>query len=256
MVSCSEYGKVLKDGTLDEKYNYAVRAYKKKDYVRALPLFEELLSAYRGQPKSEEIYYYYCYSHFGMGQFELAAYHFKNFTENYFLSKRVEECAFMHAKSLYKESLPYFLEQSNTEKAIAEMQVFLNMYPESSYKNEGNEIIVELRKVLQKKSFENAYLYFKIEDYRAAILSFKNTIKFYPDVENRDEIEFLIVKSAYLYAKNSVDEEKITRYEMVFKYFNEYYKKNTKSAFYEQAKLLNKKAEEELIKHKKSIKIQ
>jgi outer membrane protein assembly factor BamD len=92
-VSCSEYGEVLKKGTLTQKYDYAVKAYQKKDYVRALPLFEELLAAYRGQPKSEEIYFYYCYCYFGQGQYELAAYHFKNFTENYYNSKHMEECA-------------------------------------------------------------------------------------------------------------------------------------------------------------------
>ena len=255
LIGCSEYSKVLKKGTLDEKQAYANKAYKKKDYVRALPLYEELLAAYRGKPESEEIYFYYCYSNYGQGQYELAAYHFKNFTENYFNSKHSEECAFMYAKSIYKQTKPYFLDQTSTQKAIDEVQLFLNVYPESIYKEEGNNIITELRGLLQNKAFQTAMLYYKIEDYKASILCFKNAIKAFPDIENKDEIEYLILKSSYMFAKYSVIEEKSIRYESVFSYYKEYFNKRTPSPFEAQAKDIYNSSEQELIKHKKSINI-
>jgi outer membrane protein assembly factor BamD len=253
--SCSEYGHVVKKGTLTEKYDYALKAYKKNDFVRALPLFEDLLAVYRGQAKSEEIYYYYSYCYYGQGQYELAAYHFKNFTENYFNSKHLEECAYMYTKCLYKEALPYFLDQTNTNKAIQETQLFLNLYPKTKFKEECNNQIKELRASLHKKAFETGYLFYKIEDYRAAMISFKNAVKTYPDIADRDYIEFLVLKAAHQYAKLSIDEKKIDRYEDVFKEYQNFIKYNKSSKYIKQAEEIRTKANEELIKYKKINKL-
>ena len=47
--ACSEYGQVVKKGSVDDKYAMAKQLYAKKDYVRALPLLEDLLAVYRGK---------------------------------------------------------------------------------------------------------------------------------------------------------------------------------------------------------------
>lgn len=234
----------------------ALERYKKKDYVRALPLFEELLAAYRGKEKAEEIYFYYAYCHYGLGQYELAAFHFKSFTENFYNSKHSEECSYMYVHCLYKDALPYYLDPSGTEKAIEEMQLFLNTYENTIYRVPCNEEIAELRYKLQKKSFQNALLFYHIEDYRAAVISFKNTLKDYPEVENKDEIEYLIVKSSYLYAKYSIDEKKEERYKAVFEEFNEFSSNYTeKNAYYKTAREYYLKAQKELEKHQQKNKI-
>jgi len=279
--SCSEYSTVVKKGSNDEKYDLAKKLYLKKDYVRALPLFEDLLAVYRGKEKSEEIYYYYCYSYYGLGQYELAAFHFKNFTENYYNSKHIEECNFRYTNCLYKDALEYFLDQTSTVKAISEIQLYLNQYPNSksiyevldkdrtvggqtiafkdtiTFKDKCNDQIDELRGKLKTKAFENAMLFYKIEDYLAAIVSFKNAIKDFPDMDNKDEIEFLIVKCSYLYAKFSIDEKKEERLNIVFAEYSEYTRNNKPSnKWHDEATKLNKKAQEELTKHQKIHKIQ
>jgi len=234
-----------------------MKMYKKNDYVRALPLFEELLAVYRGKEKSEEIYFYYSYCYYGLGQFELAAYHFKNFTENYYNSKHMEECSYMYGHCLYKDALPYYLDQTATTKAIAEIQLFLNLYPNSTFKDKCNEHIDELRKKLKTKSFENAMLFYKIEDYNAAVVSFKNTLKDFPDMENKDQIEFLIVKASYFFAKHSVDEKKVERYQAVFTEYKEFTRNNKPdNKYFAEATEINTKATDELTKHQKLHKIQ
>ena len=129
LASCSEYSRVVKNGTNDEKYALALKLYDKKDYVRSVTLLEDLLAVYRGKEKSEEIYLKYAYCYYGIGQYELAAYHFKNFTENYYNSKYMEECSYRYVSCLYMNALPYYLEQTKTLKAISEIQLFLNLYP-------------------------------------------------------------------------------------------------------------------------------
>ncbi len=255
--SCSEYAQVIKKGTVEQKYDMAVKQYKAKDYIRALPIFEELLAYFRGKEKAEELYFYYAYCYYGLGQFELASFHFKNFTETYFNSKHTEECYYMYAHCLYKDALPYYLEQTNTTKAIAEMQIFLNLFPNTIYRELGNEQIEALRKNLKKKAFETAMLFYKIEDYRAASLSFKNAIKDFPDIENKDYIDFMVIQSNYLYDKYSIDEKKEERLKAVFTEYAQFIKKYTATSKYsEQAKDLNNKAIKDLEKYKKNNKSQ
>ncbi len=257
LASCSEYARVTKKGTVDEKYTMAIKQFKAKDYVRAMPLFEELLAYYRGKEKAEELYFYFSYCNYYLGQFELAAFHFKTFTETYYNSKHSEECYYMYAHCLYKDALPYYLDQSSTTKAITEMQLFLNLYPTSIYKELGNEQIEELRKNLKQKALETALLFFKIEDYRAATVSFKNAIKDFPDIENKDYIEFMVIKANYLYAKYSIDEKKVERLNDVFKAYKEFSGKypNT-NKYFKEAKELNEKASKELTNHNLKNKIQ
>ena len=82
-VSCSKYQKILKSTDSDAKYNAAVKYYEKKDYYRALPLLEELITVYRGQGRAEKVYYYYAYSNYYLEDYELAAYHFETFANTF-----------------------------------------------------------------------------------------------------------------------------------------------------------------------------
>ena len=50
--SCSKYQKILKSTDLNLKFDKAVAYYEKEDYNRALPLFEELSTVFRGSAKA------------------------------------------------------------------------------------------------------------------------------------------------------------------------------------------------------------
>src|SRR5215470_17480130 len=102
LASCSKYQRILKSTNNEAKFNAAVAYYEKKDYFRALPLFEELISVYRGQGKAEKVYYYYAYCNYYLEDYELAAYHFENFVNTFPRSEYTEECAFLHAYCFYK----------------------------------------------------------------------------------------------------------------------------------------------------------
>lgn len=242
---CGDYNSVLRSKDMGYKFARAKVYYDKLDFHKAIPLFDELLTHYRGQDSSEIVYYYYSYSHYGMGDLAGASYHFKNFTENFYNSDHLEECYFMHALCEYKISLPYYLDQTSTKTAIEKMQLFINLFPESSRIPECNNYIDELRGKLQKKSYEGALLYFKTGNYKSAVTAFKNTIKDYPDLKNQEEAEFMVVQSSYLLAKNSIESKQKERYELVLKEFEEI---ESSSPFYEKAKEMVDKSKQVLIK--------
>lgn len=211
-IGCSKYQKVLKGTNPDEKFELALKLYNKKNYYKALPLFEELTTIYRGQKKAEQVAYYYAYCNFNAGDFETAAYDFDNFTKTFPQSQFAEECAYMNAYCYYKGSPSSSLDQTYTLRAINQLQLFADNYPSSTRMEECNKLVDELRGKLEVKDFENAYLYYKMEDYKASIYAFNNLLKEYPATIYRERGLFYILRSSWLLAENSIESKKGERF--------------------------------------------
>ncbi len=209
--SCSEYNKVLKSNDVDYKYTKAVEYYNDGEYNKALSLFDELGTLLRGSEKSEDIHYYIANCHYNLGEYYFASYYYKNFTRTFPHSDKAETTLFRSAYCSYLNSPEYSLDQTDTEKAISEFQLFLNRFPASALKDSANAMVFELREKLERKAFENAKLYYTTGQYQSATLALENVLKDYPASTYREEIEFLIVKSSYLLAMNSVTSKKVDR---------------------------------------------
>lgn len=256
VASCSKFNKILKSDDNEKKYEAALKYYEKKDYYRAGQLFDDLLIEYRGTAKAEEVYYYYTYCKYYQYEIPSAAFHFKNFYETYPNSKYAEECLFMYAFSNYKESYPYNLDPTYTYKAIDVFQLFVNIYPKSKYVKECNELIDECRARLRNKAYETAKLYYKIEDFKAAYVSFQSLMNDYPDLsdERKEESEYLIVVSAFKYAEQSIDAKKTERYMLASKAYEVYAGDFPKGKYLSKAAKINEKALEGAEKYKKEKK--
>ncbi len=210
--SCSEYQRVLKSTDAEYKYTKAVEYYEDGLYNRAFPLFDELLTIYRGSSRAELVYYYYAQTNFKLEDYILAAYHFKNFQKTFPSSDKAPEAAFMAGYCYYLESPVYSLDQSYTYKSINELQLFANANPESEKLYECNELIIEMREKLEKKSFQVAKLYYDTRNYQAAVVALNNTLNDYPGTSHRKEAMSLRLKAAYELAKNSIESKKLQRF--------------------------------------------
>ncbi len=196
--------------------------YEKKDYQRAVALFEELIPYVRGTKKAEKVYYYYCYCNYYINDYLTAATDFDNFATTFPNSEFAEECSYMHAYCYYMDSPIYSLDQENTIKAMNQFQLFINKHPQSVRIEKCNGILDELRFKLESKDFQNAMLYYDIRDYRAASVAFKNVITDYPASKYKEECMFLILKSDYLLATISTDRRKHDRYTQAILVYGEY----------------------------------
>jgi outer membrane protein assembly factor BamD len=233
--SCSKYNKVLKSDDLAYKYTKAIEYYNEKEYIKCIPIFEELITLYRGTAKSESVYYYYSMAHFGLKDYYLASYYLKNFVKTYPNSQYSEDCAFLSAYCSYLSSPNYELDQAETKTAVSEMQLFLDRYPESSKKDSCNNIIDELREKLAEKSFQNAKLYYQTENYKSAVVTLNNTIKDYPNSKHIEELHFLIVKSNFLLAVNSIQSKKAERFKETIKSYTTFADLFVNSKYIKQA---------------------
>ncbi len=221
-IGCSEYNKVLKSTDVEYKYTKAVEYYEDGEYSKALSLFDELGTLFRGSERSQEIHYYIANSHFALEDFYFAAYYYKNFTKTYPRSIRAEEALFKAAFCSYLNSPSSNLDQSDTEQAIEEFQLFLDRYPQTSLKDSTNAMIDELRLKLEEKAFNNAKLYYITEDYKSATVALQNMLTDFPDSPHREEIEFLVVKSSYLLAINSIDSKKEERLNDTIEHYHKF----------------------------------
>ena len=81
--SCGSYQKLLKSNDLDYKFDEAVKFFDDEEYIKAFPIFNELLLLYRGTDKAEDVYYYYSKIEFEKGNYLSAAFHLNNFSTTY-----------------------------------------------------------------------------------------------------------------------------------------------------------------------------
>lgn len=219
--SCDPYNKILKSPDLNYKFEMAKKFYYEGTYYKAQPLLEELISAYRGSERAEEVYYFYAYCDYHMKDYLVASFHFKNYTTNFPTSGKAEEMDFMYAYCLYLESPRFALDQTSTLKALEAFQIYINKYPNSPRIIESNRMMDFLRAKLERKSYESAMLFYQMEDYRASATMLRRTISEYPDINEREQLVYLIGKSYYLLAENSIRDKQLERYEACIKAFLE-----------------------------------
>ena len=251
-ISCSEYNKVLKGSDYNLKFDKAIEYYKNDQCYKSLPLLEELMSYFRMTSKGEDVYYYYAKNQYCMGDFYLAGYYFKRFVKNFPQSSRVEECAFNSAVCLMMNSPDYYLDQSESYKAIDEFQLFLSKYPNSFLVDSCNNMVANLRARLERKSFEKGKLYFRMEKFRSAIIALNTTILEFPNTQYKEEVLYLILKSNYLFAINSVLSKKVERFEESIKSYYTFVDSFKNSKFANEAESFYLSSLKELEKLKKT----
>ncbi|MCB9334549.1 MAG: outer membrane protein assembly factor BamD [Flavobacteriales bacterium] len=250
LVGCSKYQRILKGKDFDLKYETAVQLFEKEKYERALPLFEELVPLFRGTARAEKVYYYYCYCNYYMDFLYESAYHFKKFSQTFPASKHAEEALFMNAYCHYILSPIPSLDPTDTYKAINELQLFANTYPQHELIDSTNVLMDKLRSKLEEKSYQNSKQYYQIYDYKAAIVALNNTLIDFPDTKHKEEIMLLIVKSSYYLAINSIKEKKLERFNNTIEAYYNFVDSFKESKFLKEAENYYNRTVTELDKFK------
>ena len=249
----SKFEKLRASNDTAKKYREAVRLYEKKDYSKALSLFDDLVQKYRGTAEAEDLSYYFAYTHYKLRDYTTARYHFKTFADTYASSPKAEECRFMAAYCFYLESPVYSLDQDNTIKAIEALQLFINLYPKSDRVAEASKLIDNLRDKLETKSYANAKLFLDIGDYKSAVIAFRNSARDFPDTKYAEEMEFLTIRAQALYAKASFEIKQEERYNEAIQLYNEFAQTYPSSKYLKEAEQIKKASEKAIIDVRKLI---
>lgn len=233
--SCSKFRRLQKSEDWRVKYEAGLNYYAKKDYYRASILFEDILPIVRGLPEGEKVEFYLAYCQYYEKTYLLAANQFKLFYETYGRSQMAEEAHFMYAFALYTSAPDTNLDQTEGIEAMDAMQVFLNKYPDSQYRDRAAEVITTCQAKLEKKGFENARQYYKLRSYTAAIIAFDNFRKNFPDSKYLEEVMYLKVAAQYRLAENSFLDLQPKRYKTVVEFYQELVDSYPESKFLKDA---------------------
>jgi outer membrane protein assembly factor BamD len=244
----SQFEKIRLSNDVAKKNQEAMRLYNKKSYSKALILFEDLSQKYRGRDGAQQLNYYYAMTLYKLKDYTTARYQFKVFADTYPTSEYAEECRYMSAYCYYLESPDPSLDQENTLKAIDALQLFINFYPQSERAADATKYIAVLRAKLEDKAFANAKMYYElggydITNYKSAVIALKNAQIDFPDIKYAEEMDLLIIKSQFNYAKNSTEIRQEDRFNEAITYANEFMESHPESKYLTEAKDLKSESE-------------
>ena len=222
MCACkSQYELLLNSNDVESKYEAAFLYFNEGKYVKAASLFESLAILTDGTERDDTVMYYWGLSNYKAKDYYTAEANFDTFVENYPRSPFSSEARYLRLDCLFSQTLRYELDQTPTYKAMNAISEYLVEFPSSSHVQTCRDMLVDLNERLDRKAYESAKLYYKMEDYLAARVAFRNVLK--EDSENiyREDILYYIAISSYKYASLSVPDKQKERYlTFVDDYFN------------------------------------
>jgi len=252
--SCkSQYEILLNSNDVDAKYKAAFDYFENKKYSKSAALFESLSMLTEGTEKDDTVKYYWGLSNYNAKDYYTAETNFESFVETYPRSPFASEARYLRLDCLYLQTLRYELDQTPTYKAMNAISEYIMDYPESENLESCRNMLVELGERLDKKAYESARLYYKMEDYLASRVAFRNVLKDDSDNIYREDILYYIAMSSYKYASLSVPQKQKERYlTFVDDYFNfvgeipdSHYRKELDSVYAKVQKALGKNVAEQ-----------
>ena len=217
-VSCkSEFDALLTSNDVSSKYDAAFRYFNAKKYAKSAQLFESLSALTNGLPQDDTVQFYWGLSNYRYKDYYTAETNFTKFLTNYPLSPFSDEARFLRIDCLYRSTLRYELDQTPTRTAIASINQYMSEFGERENVHEEacKTMLTDLEERLDRKAYENAYIYYKMEYYNSARVAFRNILKDDADNIYREDILYYTAMSSYKYAALSVPQKQKERY-MVF----------------------------------------
>jgi len=219
--ACSKFRRIERSEDWRLKYEAGQAYFAKKDYYHTSILFEQILPIVRGLPEGEKVEFYLAYCQYYQKTYLLASNQFKVFYETYGRSANAEEAFFMYAYSLYVASPDAELDQKSSVEAMGAMQTFINQFPGSQFADKATEVVNSCQQKLELKEYINARQYLRLRYYQAAVISFNNFKKTFPDSKFLEEITFLKIQAQYKWAEQSIVSKQLERYTSTVEFYRE-----------------------------------
>ena len=168
-----------------------------------------------GTPQDDTVQFYRALSNYRFKDYYTAETNFKSFLDKFPRSPFSENAEFLRVDCLYKSTYRWELDQTPTYAALVAINEYQMKYPGSLHSAVCRRMSEDLEERLDYKAYQNAYLYYKMEDYKAARVALRNVLKDDADNIYREDILYYTALASYKYALMSVTEKQKERY-MVF----------------------------------------
>lgn len=213
LVSCkTEYDILLESNDVDAKYAAAFDYYNKWKFNKAAQLFESLSFLASGTERDDTVQFYWGLSNYMDRDYYTAQSNLERFVANFPRSPFTEYASFLRLDCLYRSTLRYELDQTPTYTCMTAINQFLIDYPQTERRGNCELMLDDLEERLDKKALENAKLYYKMEDYKASRVAFRNILKDDADNRYREDILYYTAMSSYHFAALSVPDKQKERF--------------------------------------------
>ena len=211
--SCrSQYDIVLESTDVDLKYKAAFDYFNSGKYSRSATIFESLTLVTSGTPRYDTVMYYLGLSNYCYKDYYTAETNFQQYLSYFPQGTFAEMAEFYRIDCMYRATLRYELDQTPTYSAITAITDYLRAHPVGANADICRHRLEELGERLDRKAYENARLYYKMEDYKAARVALRNVLKEDADNVYREEILYYTAMASYKFAENSVPSKRKERF--------------------------------------------
>ena len=217
----SSYELLLEGNDTEAKYAAAFDYFNQGKYAKSAQLFESLAVITNGTERDDTVQYYWGLSNYRAKDYYTAQTNFENFIAQFPRSSFAESAEFLRLDCLFRSTLRWELDQSPTYTCITAISEYLLNHPKSEYRSVCLHMLDDLEERLDRKAFENAYLYYKMEDYKAARVALRNVLKDDSDNRYREDVLYYTAMASYNYARMSVKAKQKERFLIFYDdYFN------------------------------------
>jgi outer membrane protein assembly factor BamD len=201
--ACAGSGRVRYD-TPQQAYDKGLAEYEDGNYETATEYLQGVFDFGRTHQWAADAQLLLARTYRQNEEFLLAANEYTRFMQIYRSDPRVAEAEYELAMTYYDRSPNYRLDQTDTERAIVQFQLFIERYGSDPLVNEAQSRITELRSKLARKQIHTAQLYERREYYNAAAVSYEAAFDRFYDTEYADDALLGAMSAYYEYAVLSI----------------------------------------------------
>jgi outer membrane protein assembly factor BamD len=182
-MGCNKERMNLGRRSAEEHYEDAKRLFDKKKYYKAKLEFRLLVLNNQGSLIIEKAQFYLAETHFKMKEYILAVEEYEKLIRSLPRSQYVDDARYKIGMSYFKLSPHYALDQDYSNKAIMQFRQFMEEYPDSELRPEVEQKLNDSVNKLAKKEYMTGDLYRKMNQPKAAVISFNSVLDKYADTE-------------------------------------------------------------------------
>lgn len=166
-------------------------------------------------------------SYFGAKDYTTSSQYFQQYYNTYPKGEYAELARFYCGYGYYLESPEFQLDQTDTNKAIREFQLFMEYYPRSEKITEVQALMSKLQDKLVLKTYKNAELYYYLgnymgNNYQACVITAQNALREYPNTTLKEDLHILVLRAKYQEAAKSYVHLQPERFRAVIDEFYNY----------------------------------
>ncbi|MGC9337065.1 MAG: outer membrane protein assembly factor BamD [Candidatus Cloacimonadia bacterium] len=145
-------------------------------YREARPIYERIVFESKGDTLVKRAQYQLANCYYYQKVYEDAIIEYEQLLRRFPTSEYAEDATFMIGTCWYELSLPYHYDQTETLRAIEQLEYFISQYPNSPKLAEAEQILFDCQTKLLAKKYENARIYYILGYNNAALMYLEEII--------------------------------------------------------------------------------